>query len=141
MRNNYTRVYGPLKPGHQIHHLVPDNLMRDHALGQAAQRAGVDLDRARNLMGLPGKEAYRTGGDAGHWSSHPEFDLVVTKRMDKLTADLEKQFGSLDLVPRRIMQQTMDTLADQLRTLIKSGAAPMKDGRLSAVPHLRETVA
>ncbi|WP_291432505.1 DUF4157 domain-containing protein [Deinococcus sp.] len=141
MRNNYTRVYGPLKPGHQIHHLVPDNLMRDHALGQAAQRAGVDLDRARNLMGLPGKEAYRTGGDAGHWSSHPEFDLVVAKRMDKLTADLEKQFGSLDLVPRRIMQQTTDTLADQLRTLIKSGAAPMKDGRLTAAPHLGETVA
>ncbi|MCD0161426.1 hypothetical protein IHN63_08905 [Deinococcus sp. 6YEL10] len=34
-----------------------------------------------------------------------------------------------------------NTLADQLRTLIKSGAAPMKDGRLSAVPHLGETVA
>jgi DNA invertase Pin-like site-specific DNA recombinase len=34
-----------------------------------------------------------------------------------------------------------NTLTDQLRTPIKSGAATMKDGRLTAVPHLGETVA
>lgn len=142
MRNNYTRTYGPLKPGHQIHHLVPDNLMRDHPLGQAAVRAGVDLDRARNLMGLPGKTAYQAGGDAGHWSSHPLFDGMVSVRMTELTKDLERKYGSLDLVPKNVMQRTMDSLADELRLLIKNGKAPTtKDGRLAALPGTKENIA
>lgn len=138
MRANFKAKYGRAsKPGYQIHHLVPDNLVRSHPLGQAAERLGVNLDRGNNLVELPGKTAHVTEGakDVGHWSSHPKYDAIVTPLLTASQKALEKAYGSLDAVPKDVMEKTMDGIASRLNDLIRQKKVPLtKDGRLAAVP-------
>lgn len=138
MRANFRAKFGrDAKAGHQIHHLVPDNLIQSHPLGQAAEKLGVSLDRGNNLFDLPGKAAYQSGGNAGvgHWSSHPKYDALVTPMLNTAQKALEKTYGSLDAVPKDVMEKTMDGIAAKLLKLIEKKKVPLtKDGRLAAAP-------
>ncbi|PTA66387.1 AHH domain-containing protein [Deinococcus arcticus] len=135
MKNNDKKMHGALPSGHQIHHLVPDNLIKDHPLGQAAERLGISLDRGENLMGLPGKMAFDPATNpAGHWSSHPQYDAIVTGLLETNRVALERAYGSLDLVPKDKLKVVMDDIADEMRDRIQKGKIPLKDGRLASAP-------
>ena len=116
-----------------VHHLVPDNIVQRQPLAKAAREAGYDLDRSSNLKGLPKDPADIGAGDIGHWTSHPQYDRIVTGELDAAEASLRKEFGSLDNVPKQRLLDEMKKVEDKMRKLIEDGKAPMKDGRLAEV--------
>ena len=116
-----------------VHHIIPDNVVQDHPLGVAARDAGYNLDRGSNLKGLPKSKELTDlkGGDAGHWSSHPKYDQLVRGELDTIQAGLEKQFGSLDKVPKQRLLDEMKKVEDKFRDKIDKNDVPKKDGRLT----------
>lgn len=118
-----------------VHHLIPDNKIQDHPLGVAARKAGYDLDRGNNLQGLKKTEKLTDvdAGDIGHWSSHPNYDKIVEGKLTKVQKALEKEFGSLDKVPKSRMLEEMKKVEDELRELFKTKNVPIDPdtGRLT----------
>jgi hypothetical protein len=116
----------------QIHHVIPDELVRNTELGRAAQKAGYNLDRSENLTGLAKSEKAKLSPDEiGHWTNHPEYTRAVQKKMEKAAIDLKDEYGSLEKIPKDIILQKMKKIEDEFRKLIKTGLAETKNGRLA----------
>jgi hypothetical protein len=119
----------------QIHHLVPDELVRTTEIGQAARRAGYNLDRSENLIGLAkSAEAKLSPDEIGHWTNHPEYTKAVKKRLDNAAEDLKTKYGTLEQAPKEVILQKMKKIEDEFRKRIESKEAKTKDGRLAALP-------
>jgi hypothetical protein len=122
---------------HAVHHLIPDNVVQDHALGKAARKAGYDLDQGSNLQGLRKTRALtnKDAGDIGHWSSHPEYDKLVRKEMKAVQEALEKEFGSLNKVPKTRLLDEMKKIEETFRLRFEKGLVPIDPatGRLVEV--------
>ncbi len=116
-----------------VHHLIPDNVVQDHPLTQAATKAGYSLDNAGNLKGLPKTKVLTDieAGEMGHWTSHPQYDRLVKDELDTVQKALEKEFKSLDKVPQQRLLDALKGVEDKLRKLIEDGKAPIKDGHLA----------
>ncbi len=116
-----------------VHHLIPDNVVQDHPLAQAATKAGYSLDNAGNLKGLPKSKVLTDieAGEMGHWTSHPQYDRLVKDELDTVQKALEKEFKSLDKVPKQRLLDALKSVEDKLRKLIEDGKAPIKDGHLA----------
>jgi hypothetical protein len=127
---------------HAVHHLIPDNLIQDHALGKAARKAGYDLDRGPNLQGLRKNQRLtdKDAGDIGHWSSHPKYDKLVDAELTRVQKVLEKEFGSLDKVPNARMLDEMKKVESKFRQLFESKKVPLDPdtGRLVEVSPVKE---
>ena len=141
MRKNYTVAFGAIPDGHWLHHLIPDNVIRQHPLGKILQKYGYDLDHAQNLLAMADKETFakllKDNPDLiGHWSSHPNYDSYVRLRMDDIFKTLKANAKNMDaLSPSEVTQlkAAISDLEDHLRDLIKSGKAPKdpNSGRLT----------
>jgi hypothetical protein len=123
----------------QIHHVIPDELVRTTELGRAAQKAGYNLDRSENLTGLAKSEKAKISPDEiGHWTNHPEYTELVKRKMDDAAKELKDEYGDLENVPKEMILQRMKKIEDEFRQLIKSGTAKTKDGRLAEVSSMRD---
>lgn len=100
------KAVGPRPPKHQIHHLVPDAVVRDHPLFEAARKRGspaYNLDRGANGVYLPNGPNERIPGISDqlpvHGGSHPGYNRLAKIRADAVMNRLIEEFGSLDKVP------------------------------------------
>ncbi len=132
MQTNYLRANRQLKSipaGHQLHHLIPDAVVRDHELAKIAREAGYDLDRAGNLIDLPSTEEalQKARGQLLHSGPHENWSKYVknllTEERDELL--LQENVGSIDqLDPSQraefaeAAKKTLERLEKQLRSLI-----------------------
>jgi A nuclease family of the HNH/ENDO VII superfamily with conserved AHH len=153
MERNFEAAYGKRKDGYWIHHLIPDDVVRNNALAKFARMVGYDLDESGNLIGLANKEQWakisKGGAEApgegytnavGHWSSHDKYSKQVSQYLDERFGKLESEFGDLDQAlkdPKQKKQliqkvnQAMKDAEDKFRSLIEKGQVPKKDGRIS----------
>ncbi len=127
MKRNFKAAMGrAVRDGYQLHHLIPDNLVRSHPLMQLAMAKGYDLDRASNLLEMPGRPEVRQSVQeiVGHFGSHDKYDKQVKDRLDLLLATLKDDhpggFTDTDLM------EAIRTLEDQLRELFRSGTPPTR---------------
>jgi hypothetical protein len=86
LRSNLEKVLGKAPDNHQVHHLVPSNVVEKSALHKEAINRGLyDVDRAGNGKFLAEtdedfvalSEAFPT-----HFGSHPNYDIQITKQID-----------------------------------------------------------
>jgi hypothetical protein len=118
----------------QIHHILPDEVIRKHLLGKAAREAGYDLDGGKNLKGLAKNKKLIDTAEPGHWSNHPEYTQLVEAEMSKSQKRLEQQYKTtIDKVPKFELLKEMERLENLFREKIEKGNVPMKDGRLSEI--------
>ena len=109
---------GP-KENHQVHHLIPVAVVRDHPLTQAAMKHGYKLDEASNLMYLPSnskgqrqKESHNLPiHNRSHkpWNKHAE--NIFNSKLDKLI----KIYGSIDNVPDDVLINSVKDVEISLR--------------------------
>jgi A nuclease family of the HNH/ENDO VII superfamily with conserved AHH len=128
---NYEDAYGKLPSGWQRHHLIPDKVVQDSPLSQEArQRAGYDLDRASNLIGVPGTAKAYQQSDVKlmHSGQHKEWNKYVKETLGKEQKLLEKEYSSLDKVPADVLQETMQEVEHKLRGDIQNIELGIKEG-------------
>lgn len=129
-------VYKAEKSRVQIHHIIPDELIRNSELGKAAQKAGYDLDNGNNLKGLPRQPGNKLDiNDVEHRGSHPEYSKRVTKEIDETTTNLKREYKTMNLedVPREVIIKEIKRIEDKFRQKIESGDVPQKDGKLAFI--------
>jgi hypothetical protein len=120
----------------QIHHIIPDKVMRNTELGRAARAAGYDLDRAENLMALPNRRTFDPAKDAvGHWSKHSKYSKAVESKMEDVARRLKDQYTSLENVPKDVLEREMRKIETEFRQKLEIGDVPRSpNGRLSSLP-------
>jgi hypothetical protein len=154
MKQNFEAAFGKVKDGYWIHHLIPDELVRNNAVAKFARKLGYDLDESTNLIGLAGKDKWKAlqeggakppsnGGytdSVGHWSSHSKYSAKVSEHLDREFRTLEKKYGDLEKAlvnsstKKKLQQeveQIMKNTENRFRDLIEKGGVQKKDGRIS----------
>lgn len=129
------------------HHILPDNVLQKTDLGVRALKAGYDLDRVNNLIGLADKAINKqrlidlgeaTPNQPGHWTSHPEYDSRVTNTLNRAKQELVDEYQKpLDQIPDNIILDKMKEIENEFRKLIQDGKIDTKDGRISMIRELR----
>ena len=115
----------------QIHHLLPDEIVQKTELGKLAQKAGYNLDRSDNLLGLARSAADKKAKtDVGHWTSHPKYSREVEAEMDKTLNALKQKYGK-KAIPQQEVLDEMRRIEEMFRKKINDGKVPQIDGRLA----------
>jgi hypothetical protein len=130
MRNNYVAKHGAIPKEHQLHHLIPDAVVRDHKLAKLArERAGYNLDSADNLVALPYTgDALKNAqvkivhlGSHSKWSEHAEEVLEdeLKKLKQKLGTDDLSKVPDAKLIPalKKAMQNAEKRLEADLKDI------------------------
>jgi Domain of unknown function (DUF4157)/A nuclease family of the HNH/ENDO VII superfamily with conserved AHH len=145
MQKNFAAAYGQVKDGYWIHHLIPDAVVQKHPLMiLAREKLGYSLDRAKNLLGMAGKEEWaeivagqgqKVGSgytqSAGHWTSHEKYSEQVYNYLTTKKTVMERRFGSLDGISKDELEKAIEETENHFRNLIDQKKAPTKDGRLA----------
>jgi hypothetical protein len=100
MQNNYIARHGAIPKEHQLHHLIPDAVVRDHKLAKLArEKAGYDLDDANNLIALPytGDALKNAQVKIVHLGSHSKWSKHATEVLGDELRQLKKMLGTTDL--------------------------------------------
>jgi hypothetical protein len=120
----------------QIHHIIPDNIVRRHRLMVYAREAGYDLDNDGNLIGLTADdtEATRSGAELGHRTSHPDYDAMVYGELNAAEKRLRREYGPLREVPADKLLEAVRKVEEEMRARILRREVPIKDGRLANLP-------
>ena len=132
MRTNYLEAHPQLKSipkDHQLHHIIPDALVRDHELTQIAREAGYDLDQASNLLALPGTEEALESAQVQllHSGSHPEWNKYVKETLEEESKKLKRDFeiediGELSIEERQefaeAAREALEDIEGNLRDLL-----------------------
>lgn len=117
-------------PGTQVHHIIPDNLVRRHPLMAAARKAGYDLDNPSNLISMPNKAKE---GEVAHTTDHPDYDAEVYGALQEATKRLRKEHGSLEDAPPDALLEEVRKVEEAMRERLMKKDVPTKDGRLARV--------
>jgi hypothetical protein len=109
----------------QRHHLVPDAVVRRHALCREAMDRGkpaYSLDSASNLIRLPSAEEYKPKypGLPVHNTSHPRWSAYATTLLDNELGILREEFGGFAKVPAEELTKAVKRVEGTLRTEIKT---------------------
>ena len=150
MQKSFATAYGAVKKGYWIHHLIPDEVVRNHRLMiLAREKLGYSLDHSSNLLGMADKaewEAIGKGqgqkvGDGytqamGHWSSHAQYSEFVFKYLDDILDDLLPASGRLKDIDLNALEKALQKAENEFRQLIntKSPKIKQKDGRIAWTP-------
>jgi hypothetical protein len=134
MKGNFKKAYGPIPQGYWIHHLIPDSVIRNSPLGKLLQHYGYDLDRASNLLGMPGDKAYAkelidNPDVIGHWENHGVYDRAVKTQMENIYSQLDNDYGDLmkmNEAGKKDLFDRVKKLEDDLRQDIKEKKLPVK---------------
>jgi len=156
MGENFAKAFGgKIGDGYQIHHLIPDEVVRTHPLAKfAREHAGYDLDRGTNLLGIASKDQWELiqSGDAtpvrgagytntmGHWSNHDKYTARVRTELTERLREIQNHFDieKFNDVPKhrsseliRAVQGHMLEVENEFRFLIDQGRIQSKDGRVA----------
>jgi hypothetical protein len=128
------KALGTRPLNHEAHHLVPDAVVQDHPLFEAARTRGsppYDLDRASNGIYLPNTDADRIPGVTDHLpvhsGSHPQYNLLAQREADRVFNKLINEFGSLDKVPAGRLIQACTDVEDAMRVHLDDWVAAHGD--------------
>ena len=128
MKDNYKAVHGSIPKDHQLHHIIPDNVVRSHPLAQEARVRGYDLDQASNLEALP---SYGKPGELVHRGPHKEWDnhvkRVLSTKEDKL----------LDKYDKDSIEQLPDKASDDIRQFLTEAESELRKDLLNKELGLR----
>jgi hypothetical protein len=110
---------GGAEEHHQGHHLIPDAVVRDHPLTQAAMKNGkppYNLDEASNGIHLPSNDDGKiVSPDLPlHNGSHPEWNEHARRKLNEKMVDLIDEFGTIDKVPNDVLTQTVKDIEVEL---------------------------
>ena len=111
---------GP-KKNHQVHHLIPVAVVRDHPLTQAAmkRKPPYGLDEKSNLMYLPsnnkGKKQKKSRNLPLHNGSHPKWNENARNILNRKLVKLIKRYDSIDKVPDHVLIQTVKNVEISLK--------------------------
>lgn len=106
-------ILGERPPKHQGHHVMPDEVSRDHPLMKAARENGkppYEIDTKSNLVYLAEAEEFKIEGVSDglplHKGSHPDYSLLVSLEADTEMSYLIDEFGSLGKVPPEVLSES-----------------------------------
>jgi A nuclease family of the HNH/ENDO VII superfamily with conserved AHH len=115
-----------LAAGNQLHHLVPDAVVRDNRLTQELMRRSRNytLDRGTNILDMPIAHNPATG-EIVHLGSHDKFNNYVRRLLDQKVEALT-QGGSkpLDKVDVKALDKALRDVEDTLRGQIRNRTLP-----------------
>jgi A nuclease family of the HNH/ENDO VII superfamily with conserved AHH len=124
-----------------IHHIIPDEAVQKTKLGQLAQKAGYNLDRSDNLIGLARSNKLKNNpNEVGHWTSHPNYTTAVEAKMDSKLKELQEKYKG-QAIPKQEILDAMKSIEKEFRGNIQQGKVPQKDGRLAQLTPSETTVA
>ena len=113
MKRNYKAVHGDIPADHQLHHIIPDNVVQRNSLAREAYKRGYDLDRASNLEALP---KYGKPGELVHRGPHSKWDDHVEEVLSEKTKPLLKKYkvNSVEKLPKnkKVNKDLEQTLAE-----------------------------
>jgi hypothetical protein len=112
-------------------------VFNDSPLAQEWVRRGITkLDYPENLEALPQtKDAYDNSGiKIQHSGSHPEWSAHAEDVLDQAKTRLEEQYGSLDKVPDDVMEQTKNSVMQELREDLLDKNLGLKKGWVQPKP-------
>ena len=104
----------------QAHHVVPDEAFRKHAVGQKMiENHGTEIiDKAENGILLPNSPQSRLDPRLSnlpvHKGPHPKYTNNVLGQMDKMETALTNKYGSLDNVPKDVLDKQFAKLQNNL---------------------------
>jgi hypothetical protein len=136
-RRNYEESGGTLNDGDQAHHVNTDKNVREHELNKVArEKIRYDLDRTSNLEAFPNEDkVYPGGGKILHRGSHPRWREHADEVLDRFQTRLEAKYGSLDKVPKNVLEDTMKGVENQLRKDLQNIPQGVKGGWLKPTPN------
>lgn len=114
----------------QVHHIIPDNLVRFSPIMVRARKLGYDLDHKGNT--IPMAEA-KTDGEVFHKGDHPRYDARVLSALNKQERRLKRKYDSLDKAPKEAVLDAVRQVEVEMRERIQKQDVPVKDGRLAAL--------
>ena len=134
MNKNYEAAYGKKPDGYQIHHVIPDERVRNNPLAREAYNRGVfDLDRASNLKGLP-EEALQS--ELVHKGSHPKWNDYVDRVLDDKTEELlqDYQVNSIEKLPDEALDRGLKDVEQELQEDLADTELGLEQGWLKQTP-------
>jgi hypothetical protein len=113
---------------------VPDQVVRDHPLFDAARRRGrppYDLDDAGNGAYLAESPADRVAGVSDtlptHSGSHPRYSALATDEADDVLGRLVERYGSLDDVPPDMLSAAANEVQRRMRAHLSTWVSTFGD--------------
>jgi hypothetical protein len=112
---------------HQAHHIVPDEIVRDHPLFEAARTRGqppYNVDAPSNGSYLAEADEYRVTGVSDtlptHSGSHPTYNGIARDEAGMAMRDLIDEFGDLGSVPPERLTEAAREVEDQMREHLRN---------------------
>ena len=133
MKDNYRAVHGDIPDGHQLHHIIPDNVVQRNPLAKEAYKRGYDLDRASNLEALP---SYGKPEELVHRGPHKEWDNYVSEVLNNQEEDLLEAYSvdSVDKLPARALENALKSAERKLQKDLVNTQLGLQKGWLKREP-------
>ena len=133
MKTNYKAVHGDIPDGHQLHHIIPDNVVQKHPLAKEARKRGYDLDRATNLEALP---SYGKPGELVHRGPHKEWDRHVERVLNDKRRELlqDPRYNTVEDIPDKALEQAFKSAERKLRKDLLNTQLGLQEGWLKQEP-------
>jgi hypothetical protein len=94
MKANLKAVGTSVPDGYQLNHLIPDEVAQSNPLMiEALKRDLFDVDRASNLLPMPGEVRAQHPDLIGHFGSHPKYSNIVDDQLTIKFENLRRRFG------------------------------------------------
>ena len=133
MKDNYRAVHGDIPDGHQLHHIIPDNVVQRNPLAKEARKRGYDLDRVTNLEALP---SYGKPGELVHRGPHSKWDDHVEEVLEKAKRKLLKKHrvNSVEQLPDEALENGLKSAERKLQKDLVNTKLGLKEGWLKREP-------
>jgi hypothetical protein len=103
----------------QVNHLIPDEIAQSNPLMiEALKRDLFDVDRASNLLPMPGKADVRKANPnlIGHEGSHGKYSNIVDDQLTNRYEILKQRFGNN--IPDSEIKKTLESVENSMRKKI-----------------------
>ncbi len=115
-----------IKDGNQLHHLVPDAVVRDNEITRElmSRSKTYTLDRGPNILDMPQVHSPKTG-EIVHLGSHPKFNKYVETLLNQKATQLTRgRTIPLDQVNVKDLDNALRQVEDKLREQIINRTLP-----------------
>ena len=143
-RELITAGKGTIPAGVQVHHVIPEEVLREHPLFIAARKRGrppYDVENPGNLLPMASDEAARRAADEAwnralqaapmHRGGHPRYTDVVQEAATDAWDRLQGAFQADDAIPPEMLTETALKVQEDMRQRLLSGKVPVDEaGRL-----------
>lgn len=143
-RELITAGKGTIPAGVQVHHVIPEEVLREHPLFIAARKRGrppYDVENPGNLLPMASEEAARQAADEAwnralqaapmHRGSHPRYTDVVRRVANTSWDDLRSAYPSEDAILPEALTEAALSVQEAMRSRLLRGDVPLDEtGRL-----------